>query len=166
MSSDLILGVDPGLKGALALLDIVTGELVDVLDMPLHSIGGKSTLAEYELARALDEHAARIVEAWIEVPTPRPGQGVGAVATSLRNYGILRGIIVANFIPIHDAPPSVWKRVMKVSGDKDEARAIATAMFPREIARFARAKDDGRAEAALIGVYGRRLSDRAPRVAA
>lgn len=165
MSGDLLLGADPGLKGALAFLDFATGELVDVLDMPVLAIGSKDMLAEYELARRIDDLASRIVEAWVETPTPRPGQAVGAVATSLRNYGVLRGVLVANFLPVHDAPPSVWKREMKVSADKDEARAAASVLFPREVGRWNLKKHDGRAEAALIAVWGRRKSYATPRAA-
>lgn len=155
MTADLVLGVDPGLSGALALVELSTGALVDVLDMPVHRIGSKHALAEYELARVLDDLAARIVEAWLETPTPRPGQGVQSIATSLRNYGVLRGIIVANFVPVHDVAPATWKRAAKLSADKDESRAMAQRMFPGFADRFVRKGDDGRAEAVLIAAHGR-----------
>jgi crossover junction endodeoxyribonuclease RuvC len=158
MTGDLILGVDPGLTGALAFVDYLSGDLIEVIDMPVHAKGSKHTLDEYGLGRLLDDYAARIVEAWVEQPTPRPGQAVGHVATSLKNYGVLRGVIVANFVPLHDVAPSAWKKAMRVSGDKDEARAEAAAVFPHDAHRWALKKHDGRAEAVLIAVYGRRLS--------
>lgn len=158
MAGDLILGVDPGLSGALALIDYASGELFDVFDMPTLEIGRKTVLDEYALARLLDEHAARIVEGWSEQPTPRDGQSVQAVGTSLRNYGFVRGVIVANFVPLHDVAPATWKRAMRVTGDKDEARAEASKAFPLASHRWALKKHDGRAEAALIAAYGRWVS--------
>jgi crossover junction endodeoxyribonuclease RuvC len=158
MAGDLILGVDPGLSGALALIDYASGGLVEVVDMPTHDFSKKTVLDEYGLARLLDEHAARIVEAWIEQPTPRAGQGVQQVATSLKNYGFVRGVIVANFVPLHDVAPAAWKRAMRVTGDKDEARAEASKAFPLASHFWALKKHDGRAEAALIAAYGRWVS--------
>lgn len=159
MTGDLILGVDPGVSGALAFLDYLTGDLVEVVDMPVHKRAkGGTLLDEYGLARLIDERAARVVEAWTEIPTPRPGNGVANNATSLRNYGIVRGVIVGNFIPLHDVAPVTWKRSMKVTGDKDEARHEASKYWPHASSRWALKGQDGRAEAALIAMHGRKLS--------
>ncbi len=50
---------------------------------------------------------------------------------------------------------------MKLSADKDASRAMACRLFPRHSALFARKKDDGRSEAALLAMYGARLETRA-----
>lgn len=156
MTADLILGVDPGLKGALAFIDYLSGELVQWDDMPSWNVGGKPTVDEYSLARLLDHMGPRVVEAWIEVPTPRPGQGVTGPATSMRNYGLLRGLIIAQFIPLHEAPPATWKKAMGVLADKDDARAAASKFWPGWSRDWSGKSQDGRAEAALIAAYGRR----------
>lgn len=156
MSGDLILGIDPGLSGALALVDAVSGELVALFDMPVFSLSSGHKIDEYKLARLVDEFGPRVIEAWVEQITPRPGQGVVGVKTSAVGYGLVRGVVVANFIPLHDVAPASWKRAMKVSGDKDEARQAATSYFPKSADRWPLKKHDGRAEAALIAAFGRR----------
>jgi hypothetical protein len=50
----------------------------------------------------------------------------------------------------------VWKKGMSVKGGpegKEQCRAMALRMFPECASEFARKKDAGRAEAALLAVY-------------
>jgi hypothetical protein len=60
-----------------------------------------------------------------------------------------------NLVRLEHANPSAWKRTMRVNADKDGCRARASAMWPRSSKEWALAKDDGRAEAALLAEYGR-----------
>lgn len=153
----MILGIDPGLGGALALYN-PAGDTLCVHDMPTTTRRGKRVVDEYELARIVDAWARQIKQAWLEMATPRPGTGVGILATSLRNYGLIRGVIVANFIPLHDVPPATWKRAMGVTKDKATSRAKACELLPEHAPLFRRVKDSDRAEAALIALYGARQS--------
>ena len=54
--------------------------------------------------------------------------------------------------------PPVWKRAVGIppgkDGAKDAARSEAIRRWPGQAELFARVKDDGRAEAALIGLAG------------
>lgn len=156
MSGDLILGLDPGLDGALALVDLLSGDLVEVWDVPTLQLKNKRELDAYRLANLIDEQASRIEEAWIERVWPFPGEAntlsfqFGMVA------GLIRGVVCANFIPLHDVPPASWKRAMGVTGDKDESRQAASIRWPRGAERWPAKKHHGRAEAALIAAYGRR----------
>jgi crossover junction endodeoxyribonuclease RuvC len=47
-----------------------------------------------------------------------------------------------------------WKRAMQVPSDKGACRMRAMQTFPGHSDLFRRVKDDGRAEAALLGFYG------------
>jgi crossover junction endodeoxyribonuclease RuvC len=156
MTANLILGIDPGLDGALAFVDLHTGALADVFDVPTLQLKNKRELDEYRLGGLIDEHAARIVDAWIESAWPRPGEANTLSFAFGRNYGQLRGVVAANFIPLHDASPAGWKRSMGVTGDKDESRKAASIMWPAEAGRWPAKKHHGRAEACLIAAYGRR----------
>ena len=149
-----ILGIDPGLSGALALLE-VTGAL-EVVDIPTLTIGTKRHIDEYALARIIDDWSKRISEVWIEQVGTRPGEGAVGAFTFGKGYGVLRGICAANFLPMRDVTPAAWKRSLKITGDKDESRARASSHFPRHAGLWTRKKDDGRAEAALIALYGSR----------
>jgi crossover junction endodeoxyribonuclease RuvC len=149
-----ILGIDPGLSGALALYD-VNGQL-EVVDMPTHQLRTKRVIDEYGLARIIDNWSTRIGEVWLEQVGTRPGEGAVGAFTFGRGYGAIRGICAANFLTINDVTPASWKAAMKVRGDKDESRRQATALFPRYADQWSRKKDDGRAEAALLAMYGMR----------
>lgn len=148
-----ILGIDPGLSGALALYD-VDGSL-EVIDIPTLQLK-KRVIDEYALARIVDDWSGRIREVWLEQVGVRPGEGaVGAFAFG-RGYGLIRGLCTASFLPIIDVTPASWKRAMNVSADKDAARAKASALFPRYSGCWPLKKHDGRAEAALIALHGMR----------
>lgn len=153
---DLILGIDPGLDGAVALLDVHSGELVEVFDVPTLQLKNRRELDEYGLARIVDEWSPQVTEAWIEDAWPRPGEAATLAFQFGRNFGQMRGIVCANFIPLHVVVPAVWKRVMKVTGDKDESRKVASVTWPTQSGRWPAKKNHGRAEAALVAAYGRR----------
>jgi crossover junction endodeoxyribonuclease RuvC len=83
-----------------------------------------------------------------------PAQGV----TSAFNFGFaagaLQGLVAGNAIPMHLVAPLTWKRHYKLSADKDASRRRASQLFPAHSHLWARAKDDGRAEAVLLAYYG------------
>jgi hypothetical protein len=57
-------------------------------------------------------------------------------------------------VPTNEVPPATWKKHFGLSTDKDASRAYASSVFPDQSNLWARKKDDGRAEAALIAYYG------------
>lgn len=148
-----ILAIDPGLSGALAFLKPAGG--LTVIDIPTLQLK-KRVIDEYALARIVDEWAIEVREVWLEQVGVRPGEGAVGAFTFGRGYGLIRGICAANFLTIHDVTPQVWKRALGVPAEKDGARAVASRYFPRYAGEWARVKDDGRAEAALIALYGSR----------
>ena len=53
--------------------------------------------------------------------------------------------------------PTVWKPAMRVTAAKKTSLAVARARWPQSAPiYFGRVKDNGRAEAALIGLHGLR----------
>jgi hypothetical protein len=151
-----VLGVDPGGSGALALL-LEGGVLI--ADMPVFLVKrGKSAKAE------LDTHTLiATLKNWdpnvcyFEQVGGIPGQSASAAFNFGRIAGACEAIVKASGARFVFVTPAVWKKAMQVSGSKDEARAKATNLFPAQAAEFRRKKDDGRAEAALLAEYGRRL---------
>lgn len=138
-----ILGCDPGLKGALALY-FPTHNRVAVEDMPV-------------VAGRIDPHGLIDVirrfhptHAVVEQVATRPKQGISSAFNFGEGCGVLRGVIAASEIPVAFVTPATWKRHFRLSQDKDESRKRAIELFPSVAREFARVKDDGRAEAALI----------------
>jgi len=68
-------------------------------------------------------------------------------------YGVAKGVIGAAGIRRVDVSPGKWKRHFGLSADKEAARALAISQWPKS-EHFRRKKDHGRAEAALLALYG------------
>ena len=103
----IILGIDIGASGAIALLT-GAGELVDVFDMPVLADGpsGRRAVNAPLLAEIIFKHASK---AFVEFVGPRPGEGaVGAFAFG-RSRGVVEGVLGAAGVPATIAP-AAWKR--------------------------------------------------------
>jgi crossover junction endodeoxyribonuclease RuvC len=159
-----ILGIDPGLDGALAFLRSDGG--LEIFDMPVHRLqrGGKAKreIDLYELARIVDAHGP-ITRAFVELVGAMPGQGVSSTFQFGRSLGIVEGVLSAGFIPTDYVAPRRWRTTMGVRDGKDGSRARASALMPSCVGLWTRVKDDGRAEAVLIALYGQRLIAREAR---
>lgn len=142
-----ILGIDPGVTGGIAWLWPNEPVRVTAEDIP---VAGKDVDVDTLIARL---RQMRPDVAFIERAASRPGQGVASVFKFGVAYGALRAAVVAIGCPVHLVSPSVWKRHFRLSADKEAARALAIQLWPGA-GCFARKKDHGRAEAALIARYG------------
>lgn len=156
----MILGIDPGLSGALAFLD---GANLIVHDMPTFELpvyGGKVK----KVRRVLDE--ARLAGllmlnppdmAIVENVHSMPEQGVASSFKFGMVFGAIRGELAALGIPVKYVEPAVWKRYFKLTSDKDKSRQIASQLMPAHAHHWPLKKHDGRAEAALLALYGAKL---------
>lgn len=150
--SALILGADPGKRGALALVDL-DGHLLDVIDMP----DATGSALGAHIRDFLEDHGPHHVQtAWVEKVHAMPKQGVTSTFTFGAGYGALLGALGALRIPVELRTPNVWKKAMRCTADKGSSRQAAAQLWPDHARLFARVKDDGRAEAALVAEYGRR----------
>jgi crossover junction endodeoxyribonuclease RuvC len=146
----ITVGVDPGLTGAVALVDH-NGYLLDAYDMPV--IGkhiNAHELASYEGWRTTPERFHVI----IEQVASRPGQSSVATFTFGHGVGSIEATFAALGVPLTRVTPATWKKHYGLGKDKNDSRRKATELWPTRSALFARVKDDGRAEAALIARYG------------
>lgn len=139
----IVIGVDPGLFGAIALVDSY-GVLLDVEDMPV--LNGNVSV---QLLHDIDDwtHCSPVV---IEDVHSMPKQGVASSFKFGRSKGVIEGYFAALGMPLRYVAPSVWKRDLKLSRDKGASRQRAVELWPSKAGLFKRVKDDGRAEAALI----------------
>lgn len=144
----IVCGIDPGISGAVAFYFPIAQGRIAVDDVPV--AGGEINVAE--LARLIRIHRPTL--AVIERVSAMPGQGVVSMFNFGRSYGDVRGVIGAMEIPLHFVTPQKWKKYFGLSSDKDECRLRAIRMFPSVAESFKLKKHDGRAEAALIALYG------------
>jgi crossover junction endodeoxyribonuclease RuvC len=167
----IVLGIDPGLSGALALVSMgdrlaevsldnsAKPVLLDVVDMPVLKIPKSRGGFRYEVdAVKLSDTLALWCEmygvkhACIEDVAAAPGQGVVSMFNFGYGSGLVYGAVTAHGMMSHFVKPAVWKSILRLNRDKSESLDMARAMFGAE--RFTLKKHDGRAEAALIGVFG------------
>jgi len=149
----IVMSIDPGLSGALAVF--IDDVLIDVVDMPTHELTrngkAKRQIAAADLARIFTRLDPRHVV--VEKVSAMPGQGVTSMFSFGRSLGIIEGIIAAYKIPVTYVTPGVWTKGIGRGAGKDASRARACELYPIHQKSFARVKDDGRADAVLIGAW-------------
>ena len=145
----MICGIDPGKTGAIALLYAQPAYL-EVHDMPIlgKDINGPA------LSNIFTEFKADHV--FIESINSF-GMGRQSAFNFGKGLGVLLGILASQNIPYTTIAPTKWKKSFGLTRDKDASRAAATRLFPANANLFERKKDDGRAEATLIALYGHTL---------
>lgn len=153
--SQFIVGIDPGICGAIALYD---GDELLVFDMPVHHLKvnnkNKRRIDVYELARIVDEKSTLIKKAFIESPSASPGMGVVSSFQFGFSCGVVQTIIAAHFISAKLLHPAKWKKIMELPASKDACRKRASELMPKHCDKWSRVMDDGRAEAALMAYGG------------
>ena len=142
----MIVGIDPGISGALAWVSD-EGFLLSAMDMPTLEVNGKMKVNPHILASDLSFRKPKI--AVIEDVGAMPGQGVSSMFNFGYSAGILAGVCAGLGIPTVFYRPAVWKRQAGVPTDKGAARQQAQRFWPGSRA-FDRVRDHGRAEAALL----------------
>ena len=148
-----IIGIDPGLSGAIA---VFRDGGFEVYDMPTHTVerGGKvkRELDRSGLAGIIRVGATGI--AYVEQVGAMPGQGVTSMFSFGKSYGTVLGILAAFRIPTFHVIPPAWRKALQVRSGKDGSRLRASELMPQFSAKWPLKKHDGRAEAALIAYYG------------
>lgn len=153
----IICGIDPGKTGAMVIL--YPDNALTVHDVPTVKMSGKDKPAwkqwDREWRQALDFAGVDLVV--IENVAARPGQGVTSMFNFGRTLGFIHALACASGGAIEMPTPTSWKGKMGLlNSSKGASREKASTLFPRHSCHFTRVKDDGRAEAALLALYGRK----------
>lgn len=153
----IIVGIDPGLSGAIAFFDPASGRL-DVVDMPAVEVvrnGKKKREVSAQMLAAVmrAHHVDDRTHVALERVNAMSGQGVSSVFSFGRSSGIVEGVVAALHCQITLVTPQTWQKAMNVRDGKDASRARAAELFPAMASSFARVKDDGRSDAALIAYW-------------
>lgn len=154
-----VVAVDPGLHGALAYYD---GTQLEVADIPTELRGKKSAVDLWSLwctaAQLASTPADVPVDGLIENVGSMPRQGISSACNFGKTIGACEMALVAAGCALHRVTPQTWKFGVGIAADakadtkarKNASRARAIELFPHHAHLFARVKDDGRAEAALM----------------
>lgn len=159
MSNGVIIGIDPGLDGAIATRYPDGSWLVS--DMPTIGKGRDRTILLSDLVADLDLGPDYEIDAsmvFVEKVHSMPKQGVASSFKFGWGCGALEGVLTALGYPYQLVTPQRWKKAMLDGTKRDKPAAIVVAMqlLPSAARHLTRAKDHNRADAMLIAEYGRR----------
>ena len=148
MPKTLIIGVDPGVSGAVAWYS-----------NGVHHAAPFKDLTEAEMLTSFEGFGPNTF-AYLESVHSMPGQGVASTFKFGLHYGGLRMALIAAGIGFETVTPATWQRTMSClsKGDKKVTRAKAQELFPEVniTGRGIKTPTHAVADALLIAEYGRR----------
>ncbi len=152
----IIFGVDPGVSGAISVLE--NKKIIEVYEMPTMIDGKKnkkqvngSQVANIIKERLNDDNEIIVV---VEHVNAMPGQGVTSMFNFGQSFGVIKGICSALSLPIYFVRPSKWKRHFNlIKTNKDASRTKVIEVYPEISSKLYRKKDSNKADAILIARY-------------
>tara|TARA_B100000965_G_C19286194_1_gene623779 strand:- start:137 stop:628 length:492 start_codon:yes stop_codon:yes gene_type:complete len=151
-----IIGIDPGLQGAIAILE--NNKVINLFEMPTMSEGkkNKKQLNSALLVKLLKENIStnEEVSVIVEQVNAMPGQGVTSMFNFGQTFGAIKGICASLELPIFFVRPSKWKKHFElINASKDSSRTKAIEMYPSLSKDLAKKKDVNKSDAILIARF-------------
>ncbi len=151
-----IIGIDPGLSGAIAILE--NNKVLHIFDIPVMSEGKKNKrqLNSALLVSLLRDNITNNEEVAVVVEqvNAMPGQGVTSMFNFGQTFGAIKGICAALDLPIFFVRPSKWKKHFElINSSKDSSRTKAIEMYPKLSKQLAKKKDVNKSDAILIARF-------------
>ena len=152
----IIFGIDPGISGAISVLE--NKKVIEVFDMPT-MIDGKKNKKQVNGAQVTNIIKERLnsdeeVLIVVEHVHAMPGQGVTSMFNFGQSFGVIKGICSALSLPIYFVRPLKWKRHFNsIKTNKDASRTKVIEIYPEISSKISRKKDSNKADAILIARY-------------
>ena len=151
-----IIGIDPGLSGAIAILE--NNKIVSIFEIPVMSEGKKNKrqLNSAQLVKLLKDNISKNeeVSVVVEQVNAMPGQGVTSMFNFGQSFGVLKGIFSAMQIPMDFVSPVKWKKFFNlINTNKDASRTKAIEIYPYFSSKLSKKKDANKADAILISSF-------------
>jgi crossover junction endodeoxyribonuclease RuvC len=148
----MLIGIDPGISGAIVVLDDVHQPIEWEL-MPTVKTG-KASRVNGSALRTIVELGG-IDHVYVESVHSMPKQGVASSFNFGHSAGVVEGVLQALGVPYTLVTPQAWKKRAGLIGqDKDAARSRAIQLWPFWRELDAKGKGQAFADAALIARYG------------
>ena len=146
-----VLGVDPGISGAIVLLE--DGQPIEWAEMPVNKVGSTTRVNPAALADFIASCCCTHV--YVEAVHSMPKQGVASSFNFGHSVGTVMGVLGAMGLPHTLVTPQYWKRAAGLIGtDKDAARSRAIQLWPKWRDLDKKGKGQALADAALIAKFG------------
>jgi crossover junction endodeoxyribonuclease RuvC len=147
----LIIGIDPGVSGAIVLLE--DGQPVEWDLMPSLKTG-KATRVNGSALASLCTYDG-LTHVYVEAVHSMPAQGVSSSFNFGHSAGVVEGVLQALGKPYTLVTPQAWKKRAGLIGqDKDAARSRAIQLWPQWRALDKKGAGQAFADAALIALHG------------
>tara|TARA_B100001146_G_scaffold150410_1_gene132201 strand:+ start:540 stop:1019 length:480 start_codon:yes stop_codon:yes gene_type:complete len=152
----IIIGIDPGISGAISILE--NKKILEVYDTPT-MIDGKKNKKQINSAQVTNIIKERLkdgkeVIVVVEHVNAMPGQGVTSMFNFGQSFGVIKGICAALGLPIYFVRPTKWKKHFNlIKTNKDASRTKVIEAYPEISSKLHRKKDSNRADAILIALY-------------
>ena len=151
-----IIGIDPGLSGAIAILE--DKKVLKIFDMPVMSDGkkNKKQLNSAYLVNLIKENtdSNEEVAVVVEQVNAMPGQGVTSMFNFGQTFGAIKGICAALNLSIFFVRPSKWKKHFElINSSKDSSRTKVIEMYPSISNQLTKKKDVNKSDAILIARF-------------
>ena len=154
----LIIGIDPGISGAICFFE--KGKVLDVIDMPTMAEGKKNKRQINgrqifnEISSRIKNYSSNDIKVVVEQVSAMPGQGVTSMFNFGQSFGVIKGICAAMQLPIFFVRPAKWKKYFElINSQKDASRTKAIEIFPKISSILSKKKDANKADAILIASY-------------
>ena len=151
-----IIGIDPGLSGAIAILE--DSKIKELFDMPVMPDGKKNKrqLNSALLVKLIKNSIKNLEDTVmvVEQVNAMPGQGVTSMFNFGQTFGAIKGICAALGLPIFLVRPAKWKKHFElINSSKDASRTKAIEMYPSISEQLSKKKDVNKSDALLIARY-------------
>ncbi len=151
-----VIGIDPGLSGAIAILE--EKKVIGVFEMPVMAEGKKNKrqLNSAQLVNIIQDNLNNKEEAIIVVEqvNAMPGQGVTSMFNFGQTFGAIKGVCAALKLPIFFVRPSKWKKHFElINASKDSSRTKVIEMYPTLSNQLTKKKDVNKSDAILIARF-------------
>ena len=154
----LIIGIDPGISGAICFFE--NGRILKVIEMPTMADGKKNkkqvngAQIYHEILNDIKKFDKKDIKIVIEQVSAMPGQGVTSMFNFGQSFGILKGICSAMQLSMYFVRPAKWKKYFNlINSEKDASRTRAIEIFPYFSSQLSKKKDSNKADAILIASF-------------
>ena len=154
----LIIGIDPGISGAICFFE--NGEVREVIEMPTMTDGKKNkrqingSQTYNEISQRIKNISKRDIFVVIEQVSAMPGQGVTSMFNFGQSFGVIKGICSAMQLSTFFIRPAKWKKYFNlIKSEKDASRTKVIEIFPYISSYLSKKKDSNKADAILIASF-------------
>ena len=154
----LIIGIDPGISGAICFFE--NGQVKEIIDMPVMADGKKNKRqingpqTYNEILKRINNYPKKDITVVIEQVSAMPGQGVTSMFNFGQSFGVIKGICSAMQLSTFFIRPAKWKKYFGlIKTEKEASRTKVIEIFPYISSELSRKKDSNKADAVLIASF-------------